>query len=128
MAKFARPFLIVKQIFDDAYKLVLPSKIKVHPMFQVSLLKEYFKDLVRPKHEQVLRPVPKLVENYEEYEVETILNKLKLRSRDMEYLVKWQGYHVNEATWIPSSDLGNAKRAVQDFERKAKPEKRRKGY
>ena len=71
----------------------------------------------------MLRPVPELVGNHEEYEVETILNKCKLRSRDTEYLVKWRGYHVKEATWVPSSDLGNAKKAVQDFEGRAKPGK-----
>ena len=49
---------------------------------------------MRPKRKQVLRHVPELVENHEEYEVETILNKCKLQSRDTEYLVKWRGYHV----------------------------------
>ena len=99
----------------------------MHPVFHVSLRKEYFEDLVRPKREQVLRPVPELVENHEEYKVETILNKRKLRSRDTEYLVKWRGYHVNEATWVPSLDLGNAKKAVQDFEGRAKLGKWQKG-
>ena len=63
MAKFAGPFPVVKQVFDDAYKLALPPEIKVHPVFHVSLLKEYFEDSVRPEREQVLRPVPKLVGN-----------------------------------------------------------------
>ena len=108
-------------MFDDTYKLALLSEIKVHPVFHVSLLKEYFEDSVRPEREQVLRPVPELVGNHEEYEVETILNKCKLRSQDTRYLVKWRGYHVNEATWVPSLDLGNAKKAVQDFEGRAKP-------
>ena len=31
------------------------------------------------------------------------------------------------ATWVLSSDLENAKRTVQDFEGRAKPEKRQKG-
>ena len=82
---------------------------------------------MRPEHEQVLRPVPELVGNHEEYEVETILNKHKLRSRDTEYLVKWRGYHVKEAIWVPSSDLGIAKKAVQDFEGRANPKKWQKG-
>ena len=30
---------------------------------------------------------------------------------------------MKEATWVPSSDLGNAKKAVQDFEVRAKPGK-----
>ena len=78
MAKFAGPFLVVKQVFGDVYKLALPPEMKVHPVFYVSLLKEYFKDLVRSECEQVLRPVLELVGNHEEYEVETILNKRKL--------------------------------------------------
>ena len=60
MAKFGGPFPVVKQVFDDAYKLALPPEIKVHPVFHISLLKEYFEDLVRPEREQVLRPVPEL--------------------------------------------------------------------
>ena len=127
MAKFAGPFLVVKQVFNDAYKLALPPEIKVHSVFHVSLLKEYFEDSVRPEHEQVLRHVRELVGNHEEYEVETILNKRKLRSRDTEYLVKWRGYHVKEATWVPSLDFGNAKRVLQDFEGRAKPKKWQKG-
>ena len=99
----------------------------MHPMSHVSLLKEYFEDSVRPEREQVLRLVPELVGNHEEYEVGTILNKRKLRSRDTEYLVKWRGYHVKEATWVPNSDLENAKKAVQDFEGRVKPGKWQKG-
>ena len=114
-------------MFDDAYKLALPSEIKVHPVFHVSLLKEYFEDLVRLKRKQVLRPVPELVKNHEEYDFETILNKRKLRSRDTEYLVKWRGYPVNGATWVLSLDLENATKAMQDFEERAKPGKRQKG-
>ena len=75
----------------------------------------------------MLRPVPELLGNHEKYEVETILNKRKLRSRDTEYLVKWRGYHVKEATWVSNSDLGNAKKAVQDFEGKGQAEKTAKG-
>ena len=46
MAKFAGPFLVVKQVLDDAYKLALPLEIKVHAVFHVSLLKKYFEDSV----------------------------------------------------------------------------------
>ena len=77
MTKFTGPFSVIKQVFDDAYKS-LPPEIKVHPVFHVSLLIEYFEDSVRPERKQVLRPVSELVENHEEYKVETILNKHKL--------------------------------------------------
>ena len=61
MAKFVGPFPIVKQVFDDVYKLALPLEIKVHLVFHISLLKEYFEDSVRPERKQVLQPVPELV-------------------------------------------------------------------
>ena len=51
MAKFVGPFSVVKQVFDDAYKLALPLEIKVHLVFHVLLLKEYFEDSMRPKRE-----------------------------------------------------------------------------
>ena len=47
MAKFAGPFSVVKQVFDDAYKLALPPEIKVHLVFHASLLKEHFEDSVQ---------------------------------------------------------------------------------
>ena len=34
---------------------------------------------------------------------------------------------MKKTIWVPSLDLGNAKRAVQDFEGRAKTEKRQKG-
>ena len=127
MGKFAGPFSVVKQVFDDAYKLALPPEIKVHPVFYVSLLKEYFEDSVRPEREQVLRPVPELVGNHEEYEVETILNKGKVMVPRHGVFGEVARYHVKEATWVPGSNLGNAKKAVQDFEGRAKPKKLQKG-
>ena len=39
MAKFAGPFSVVKQVFNYAYKLALPPKMKVHRMFH-TLLRE----------------------------------------------------------------------------------------
>ena len=63
MAKFCETiFPIVKQVFDDAYKLALPSEIKMHLVFHVSLLKEYFEDSVRAEREQMLQFISELVE------------------------------------------------------------------
>ena len=45
MAKFAGPFPIVKQVFDDAYKLALPPEIKVHPVFPRLVIERVFRRL-----------------------------------------------------------------------------------
>lgn len=39
-----------------------------------------------------------------EYEVESILNK-RIRRKKIEYLIKWKGYGVADATWEPSENL-----------------------
>jgi len=49
------------------------------------------------------------------YEVEKILNKKKFRGKDW-YLVQWKGYTVEEDTWEPRENLGNAEELVKEFE------------
>ena len=41
-----------------------------------------------------------LSDNSEEYEVETILDKRTLKGKT-QYLVKWIGYPLHDATWEP---------------------------
>ena len=33
-----------------------------------------------------------------------------------EYLVKWQGFHEKEATWVAARDMVNTKELVEHFE------------
>ena len=49
------------------------------------------------------------------YEVETIITKKKLKGKNY-YLIKWQGYPVNESTWEPTSNLKNVQYMIRDFE------------
>ena len=113
--RFAGPYTISKVISTTAYKLDLPKTMKIHPVFHVSLLKPY-----NPSPEEFGRPTPPPAiiipgNNQEEYEVETILDKRKLWNR-IQYLVKWIGYPLHDATWEPLENLTNAKEAVRKFE------------
>ena len=65
MAKFAGPFPVVKQVFDDSYKLAVPLDFKVHPVFHVLLLKIYFEDSVRPGAQTSVAACIKLAGNHE---------------------------------------------------------------
>ena len=112
--KWFGPFKIVEKVGASAYRLKLPSTMKVHPVFNEVLLK--------PAHAPTFEsqktlppPPPVIVENEEEYEVDEIIDS-KLHHGKLQYLVKWTGY--NEPTWQPESDVTNAKDAVDEFYRK----------
>jgi len=95
---YASPFKILEKKFPNTYKLELPENLKVHPVFHVSLLKLVARDASRPNREHNLRPPPDLVHNEPEFEVEVVLKSRQLRGREREYLVKWKGYHLIEAS------------------------------
>ena len=46
---FVGPFRVSQEIGRNAMKLDLPASILVHPVFNVSLLKKYCRDLFLPK-------------------------------------------------------------------------------
>jgi len=56
--------------------------------------------------------------------VEKILNKRKIRKVE-KYLVQWKGFIVESNTWKKREDLGNAKEALEEFERKMNAEVRK---
>ena len=61
-------------------------------------------------------PPPVVIEGEMEYEVEKILSKRKQYGR-IEYLVCWKGYMAEEDTWERKENLGNAQKALRDYER-----------
>jgi len=58
-----------------------------------------------------------VIEGEEEWEVEKIINKRKVRGRD-KYLVCWKGCIAEEDTWESRENLKNAMELVEEFERK----------
>ena len=112
--KFIGPYKISKVISKVAYKLELPSTLRIHPVFHVSLLKPYQEC---EDFEREVPPPPIFIPEVqqEEYEVESILDKKIVRRRPF-YLIKWLGYPLHEATWEPLAHLTNAKDLVDEFE------------
>ncbi|MCO5557795.1 hypothetical protein L7F22_011367 [Adiantum nelumboides] len=102
--RFAGPFKILKRIGSLAYKLELPSHVKVHPVFHVSLLKKYV-----PNVHHVLQDNSKLKDDGTlSVEPDLVLDRRvkHLRNRDIvELLVKWQNYPVEDASWVDLSVL-----------------------
>lgn len=109
------PFIIQEQINPVAYRLKLPTSMKVHPVFHVSLLETYSESTLLNR----IQPPPPCIEfeDHVEYEVEQVLDS-RWRRGKLEYLIHWRGYDVNERTWEPIENVTNAPKKVQDFHRR----------
>ncbi len=64
------PFKILEVLSPVMYKLELPAQWTIHPMFHATLLTPYIETIEHS--ENFSRPPPDLVDNNEQYEVETI--------------------------------------------------------
>ena len=111
------PFEILRQINPVAYELRLPPSWRIHPVFHVSLIHPATIDesLHPVIVDDTLRPPPDLIDDQEEYEVESILDH-KHGKRRRQYLVKWKGYPLSETSWQSRSDLRHARDVVLAYE------------
>jgi len=83
MERFIGPYKIKKIVSSNTVELELPSTIKIHPVVNVSRICRYIGQVEGQRKEQ---PAPVIIEGEEEWEVERILNKRKIREKD-KYLV-----------------------------------------
>jgi hypothetical protein len=112
------PFRIKKVISSHAYELELPASMKIHPVFNVSLLRPAAED---PLPGQIqLPPPPVEVEGLEEWEVEDIVDsRWDRRGRGkprLKYTVKWTGHP--DVTEERAEYLENARQVVENFHRR----------
>jgi Integrase zinc binding domain/Chromo (CHRromatin Organisation MOdifier) domain len=101
------PFKVKEVLGPVTYRLKLPTTWKVDNVFHAVLLKPYIETEVHG--ENFSRPIPDILNGEEVYNVETILKHRK-RGWSYQYLIKWEGYPISEASWEPEtafSDDGN---------------------
>jgi hypothetical protein len=98
--KFIGPYTIIEKLSSVVYKLDLPSSMKIHPVFHISLLKLYHQD-DNMFHRDVPPPPEIIIDTNnqpsEEFEVERILDCKIVRGRKL-YLIQWKGYPLHHAT------------------------------
>jgi hypothetical protein len=98
--KYMGPFTIVEKVGKVAYKLELPPSMQVHPVFHVSLLKDYRLD---PRYAPPA-PIIDFIDGETHYQMEAIVGERKFgRKKLQQYEVKWVGDDVT--TWEFESDL-----------------------
>ncbi|CAG8831910.1 9827_t:CDS:1, partial [Racocetra persica] len=97
------------------YRLELPETLRIHPVFHISLLKPYHSNEF--KNKEITEPIQNIANKTpQEYEVEAILDK-RTYYRCLQYLVKWKGYPLYDATWEPLNKLDNYRDLVKEFEK-----------
>ena len=110
------PFKIVQVMSAVNYRLELPTQWSIHPVFHIDLLTPYRETITHGANYQ--RPPPDLVDNEEEYEVETVLDsRLFGRRKRLQYLVKWAGYPDSDNQWVDKDDVF-AEDKVREFKRR----------
>jgi len=119
--RYVGPYAIEEVVLSNAVKLRLPSSMRIHPVVNVSRI-VWYKEQVKEQNKEEGKPVE--VEGIEEWEVEKILNKKKIR-RVEKYLVWWKGFTAEGNTWERIENLKNAKEAIKEFEGKMSVEVRR---
>jgi len=107
--RFVGPYRVKEIISLNAVKLELSSTVKIHPVVNVSRVRRYVGQVEGQRKEQ---PAPVIIEGEEEWEVERILNKRKVRGKD-KYLVRWKGFTAESDTWEGRKNLENAKEAIE---------------
>jgi len=107
--RFVGSYRVKEIISSNAVKLELPSTVRIHPVVNISRVRRY-------EGQRKEQPAPVIIEGEEEWEVERILNKRKVRGKD-KYLVRWKGYTAESDTWEGRKNLENAKEAIKEFEK-----------
>jgi len=111
--RFVGPYKIKKIISSNAVELELPGTIRIHLVVNISRICRYVEQVEGQKKEQ---PALVIIEGEEEWEVERILNKRRVRGKD-KYLVCWKGFMAESDTWEGRENLENAKEVIEEFEK-----------
>ena len=113
MERFIGLYRVKKIILTNTVELELPSTIRIHPVVNVSRIRQYIGQVKGQRKEQ---PAPVIIEGEEEWKVERILNKQQIRGKN-KYLVRWKGFTAEADTWEGKENLGNAKEVIKEFEK-----------
>jgi len=120
--RYIGPYRVKRVVNANAYELELPASLKIHPVINISHLKEYrdgaqaFPDRPVP----LTRPEPEALDDNgaPAWLVDRLLDHRQVRRgarQTDQYLVEWKGYPISEATWEPLENLTGSIELVSEF-------------
>jgi len=119
--QYVGPYTIKEIVSTNTVKLWLPTSMRIHPVVNVSQIVQY-KEQGEGQEKKKGKPIE--IEGVEEWEIEKILNKRKIRGVD-KYLVRWKEFTAEYDIWERREDLGNAREVLEEFEGRMNTEVRR---
>jgi transposase InsO family protein len=109
--KFLGPLTVREPVGSHAYRLWLPTHMKIHDVINISRLEPY------TRREDCEPPtIPVIIDDEEEWEVEEIVDKVK-SGKQIWYGVKWKGYDDTYNSWQSEANLRNAGDVIANYER-----------
>jgi len=120
--RYIGKYRVQRVVNANAYELELPASLKIHPVINISHLKEYrdgtqaFPDRPVP----ITRPESEAIDDNgaPEWLVHRLLDhrKVKRGARHVDqYLLEWKGYLISEATWEPLECLTGSMKLVKKY-------------
>ena len=119
--KYLGPFEILEAVGKQAYKLKLPAKWRIHPVFHMSLLE---RDITRKKAvDQKIANQLELEEGEQpEQEVDSIIDSMVFaeeaidgRPPGLYYLIHWKRETHAEDTWKPVEGISHLRRLLKKY-------------
>ena len=112
---------IEEVVSSNAVKLQLLKTKRIHLVVNVSRVVQY-REYVKEQKKKERKLIE--VEGIEEWEVEKILKKRKIRGVK-KYLVQWKEFTVESDIWKRKEDLENTRETLEKFEERMNTEVRK---
>jgi hypothetical protein len=117
------PCNIVNKFGANAYEIELPDGIEISPIFNISYLYPYRVEEAGAYSEKTEVQWTKQMPVAKNPQMESILdkriNKRTRRKEYFEYLVKWKGHLVEDASWENEAEIQKNGQTVQELMNKS---------